>query len=110
MLMPMEVVMMRRGRWRRCGVTQLDRLAVRRVEIRLAPSLLALGDLDGRRRALEAHDGLERGQPLPVVSSVGGLAGLLWMGLDLGAEHFDPLAPGEEALAAQVDGAGEGLC
>src|ERR1700730_14248539 len=75
-------VMMRCCRWRRRSIEQLDWLAVGCVEIGLPPSLLALGDLGARRRILEPDDGLERGQPLPVVSSVAGLAGLLGVWLD----------------------------
>jgi len=53
-------MMMRRGSRRGRCVAQFDWLAVGRVEVGLAPGLLALGDLGGRRRALDADNGLER--------------------------------------------------
>jgi hypothetical protein len=53
------MVVMRGGRRRR-SVMQLHRLTVRRVEISLAPSLLALADFSCRSRALLPDNGFQR--------------------------------------------------
>ena len=68
--MMVMVVIVRRSRLRHRRVAQFDRLSVRRVEIGLAPRLLTLSDLGGRRRAFQANDGLKRRQPLTVVGSI----------------------------------------
>ena len=97
------VVIVRCSRWRRRGVAQFNWLTMWRVEIGLAPGRLALSDLGSRRRAFQANDGLKRRQPLTVVGSIRRLAGLCWMGPDLGAERLDPFAPSEEALSTNTN-------
>src|SRR5688572_16494118 len=90
MVMIMRVIMVvvvmvgRSGRLR--GMHQLHRLAMRGVEIGLAPRFLPRPDLVGRGHALAGQKGFERREPLPVIGRVVAFARPRGMRLDLGAE------------------------
>lgn len=90
--------------WRlRPFAAESDRIAVWRVQVRTPPMLHRLSDFVRCQRRMLHEDGLEGGEPLPVVSSLAVLVGSLRIGPDFPAENLDPLGPGEQTACELRD-------
>ena len=93
----------------RCGTCsgQLNRMAVRRIEVGTTPFLLTSQLVVWVGNAQCGDDPLKRSEELPMIGSVRILAGLLRTGGDLRAENLHPLVPLEPALTVQQHDHGE---
>jgi hypothetical protein len=89
--------------------SQVDRLAMRRVQVGTTPVLCGRANLLARRQTPLDKQLLQHRKPLSVVSGLAIFALALRFARDLGRKHVDPFRPGEKPRLAQSDRSREGL-